>query len=508
MIDNFITYDDPNGPTESDGYLNKLRDEMFHFGAAPPQNYGFATHHQYPPQMNQMFQGDPTYEVFSHNSAYSTNPSTKESPEHTPSVEDHLGDDEKGSKVPPIVRKGIRKYYEPILDNGMVYNYEDDPNEYRKARKRIQNRESATRVRNRKKNHVEILEDEINDMKKSYNELQRENNMLLAENQSLRQKLSFFEKAVAKNNQAHQMNMNPNMSNQFSEAMPSHSDHILDFMDNTDNMGLNRGPQDFEHNQVNNMHPGMYRAANNSSKFKKHMALLGVFTLLLCVYGILPRTGVQLFALPKFTFTSSNNVNNVPTPNNSHENTVGKASTDTTTVNPTEKPDQSHAKGFGGDVSEGDLNDLNDADKQKENKNFSDENGPENKDIDHQDEKPEPAPAPANQNKNSKSGPGPNPNANKNKGPFRPPNHKPKKHPKGPERFGPNRRRMPPPNRGHHHPWQPRNAENNVNTISILSVIEILVVACYSLYFIYVGFSAYKLHAAKKRRGGAMPVPL
>jgi len=301
------------------------------------------------------------------------------------------------------------------------------------------------------------------------------------------------------------MNMNQGMPNQFPEVMPPHNDHILDFMDNTDNMGLNRAPQDFEHAQVNNMHPGMYRASNNSSKFKKHMALLGVFTLLLCVYGILPRTGVQLFALPKFTFTS-NNVNNVPTPNNSHENAFGKANTNTATVNPTEKPaDQSRENDFG---AERDVNNSNEADKQQENnRNFPEENKPENKDFDRQDEKPEAPPAPANQNQNSKPGPGPSPNANKNKGPFRPPN-KSKKYSKGPERFGPNRRRMPPPNRGHHHPWQPRNPENNANTISILSMIEILVVACYSLYFIYVGFSAYKLHAAKRRRGGAMPVPL
>lgn len=490
MIDNFITYDEPAGSTESPGYLSKLREEMFHYGAAPPQNYGYPPHHHYPPQMNQIVHSDPTYEVFSHNSAYSTNPSTKESPEHTPSVEDHLGDDEKGSRVPPIVRKGIRKYYEPIVDNGMVYNYEDDPNEYRKARKRIQNRESATRVRNRKKNHVEILEDEIVDLKKHISDLKQQNNILIGENQNLKHKLSFFEKAVAKNNQAHQMNMNPGMPNQFNDPCPPPSDHILDFMDNTDNMVLaNRNAQDFEHAQAN-MHPNFYRAAPSTSKFKKHMALLGVFTLLLCVYGILPRTGVQLFALPKFTFNSSNNVSNLPTPNNTQETGKMNSATDTTTVNPTDQSHE-HEKNFGGDMSE---RDFNNADNKHEEFDHKDEKGPA---------------GPAGTNQNSKPGPaGPaNANANKNKGPARPPN-KMSKRPKGPERFGPKGRRMPPPNRGHHHPWnQPRNQESNINTISILSVIEILVVACYSLYFIYVGFSAYKLHAAKRRRG-AVPVPL
>jgi hypothetical protein len=55
----------------------------------------------------------------------------------------------------PGVKKQIKKYYEPLIDGKMVFRYEDDPEEYKKARKRLQNRESATRVRARKKDRVE-----------------------------------------------------------------------------------------------------------------------------------------------------------------------------------------------------------------------------------------------------------------------------------------------------------------------------------------------------------------
>jgi hypothetical protein len=45
-----------------------------------------------------------------------------------------------------------------IIDKNGAYNYLEDPNEYKKARKRLQNRESAVRSRQRKKNYQEVLE--------------------------------------------------------------------------------------------------------------------------------------------------------------------------------------------------------------------------------------------------------------------------------------------------------------------------------------------------------------
>lgn len=48
-----------------------------------------------------------------------------------------------------------------IIDKNGAYSYLEDPTEYKKARKRLQNRESAVRSRMRKKNYLEELEDII-----------------------------------------------------------------------------------------------------------------------------------------------------------------------------------------------------------------------------------------------------------------------------------------------------------------------------------------------------------
>lgn len=58
-----------------------------------------------------------------------------------------------------------------IIDKNGAYSYLDDPLEYKKARKRLQNRESAVRSRQRKKNYQEELEDEIYDKNTLISEL-------------------------------------------------------------------------------------------------------------------------------------------------------------------------------------------------------------------------------------------------------------------------------------------------------------------------------------------------
>jgi hypothetical protein len=45
-----------------------------------------------------------------------------------------------------------------IIDKNGAYTYLEDPVEYKKARKRLQNRESAVRSRHRKKTYQETLE--------------------------------------------------------------------------------------------------------------------------------------------------------------------------------------------------------------------------------------------------------------------------------------------------------------------------------------------------------------
>lgn len=73
----------------------------------------------------------------------------------------------------PSATKLIRKKYDPIRDGDRVIRFEDNPAEYRKARKyvifklrKIQNRISATKVRGRKKNQMEELETEVTNMRK------------------------------------------------------------------------------------------------------------------------------------------------------------------------------------------------------------------------------------------------------------------------------------------------------------------------------------------------------
>lgn len=55
--------------------------------------------------------------------------STKDTPQSD------CSSDETNPKNPKIKRKGISKKYEPIVDNSVVYRYEDNPDEYKKLRK-------------------------------------------------------------------------------------------------------------------------------------------------------------------------------------------------------------------------------------------------------------------------------------------------------------------------------------------------------------------------------------
>jgi len=48
-----------------------------------------------------------------------------------------------------------------IKDKNGVFTYEEDPERYKKARKRLQNRESAIRNRNKKREEVDELEDVV-----------------------------------------------------------------------------------------------------------------------------------------------------------------------------------------------------------------------------------------------------------------------------------------------------------------------------------------------------------
>lgn len=66
-----------------------------------------------------------------------------------------------------------------IRDKNGVFTYEEDPERYKKARKRLQNRESAIRSRIKKREEVEELEDVVR-------KLQEEKAAIESENQALK----------------------------------------------------------------------------------------------------------------------------------------------------------------------------------------------------------------------------------------------------------------------------------------------------------------------------------
>ena len=66
--------------------------------------------------------------------------------------------------------------------------------------RRLQNRESATRVRHRKKNFMEEAEQQVDELKKDNADLFLKNATLTAENNLLKKQIAFLEKMVMKNN--------------------------------------------------------------------------------------------------------------------------------------------------------------------------------------------------------------------------------------------------------------------------------------------------------------------
>lgn len=181
---------------------------------------------------------------------------------------DRLNEDERGSnpKSPPLANKNIQKHHEPIVDNGCTYRYEDDPHEYKRARKRVQNRISATRVRNKKKTYVEELECQVTGLKEEISQLKTTNNVLSTENSLLKQQVSFFEKLFTNKQAAQQP-----------------SENVLD----TSHFSFNETETeidqfDISHNESSA--PTFYRAGPGG-RVRKHTAFLGVMTILLCMYG-------------------------------------------------------------------------------------------------------------------------------------------------------------------------------------------------------------------------------
>jgi hypothetical protein len=83
---------------------------------------------------------------------------------------------------------------------GITYNEEDDPVNYRKAKKRIQNRESALRMRKLRENGNCILEEEICHLKEDNIRLINENISLKKEKEFLIEQIKFMQKIIKQSN--------------------------------------------------------------------------------------------------------------------------------------------------------------------------------------------------------------------------------------------------------------------------------------------------------------------
>lgn len=94
----------------------------------------------------------------------------KFAPEITDCRDDELDDSHDGTMtcgnmdVNKLTNKKKQYLQDAIIDKNGAYTYLEDPVEYKKARKRLQNRESAVRSRHRKKTYQETLEQQIEEL--------------------------------------------------------------------------------------------------------------------------------------------------------------------------------------------------------------------------------------------------------------------------------------------------------------------------------------------------------
>lgn len=82
---------------------------------------------------------------------------------------------------------------EPIKDKHGYFVYDKNPEEYLKARKRLQNRKSATKCRHKQQDYVEQLKSELEEKKEVEVQLNQNFERLGSENKKLKDKLAYFE---------------------------------------------------------------------------------------------------------------------------------------------------------------------------------------------------------------------------------------------------------------------------------------------------------------------------
>ena len=123
----------------------------------------------------------------------------------------------------------------------------------------MQNRESATRVRSRKRNQIEQVEDEIMDLKRKNEELMLYNASLTAENNLLKQQIAFLQKVVIKSSKQPDSFVIEGTETQYLLPM--------------------------KNNKINPENEPEMRIRLNQSSPTKHFAILGVFTVLIFIFS-------------------------------------------------------------------------------------------------------------------------------------------------------------------------------------------------------------------------------
>jgi len=87
--------------------------------------------------------------------------------------------------VARLTNKKKQYLQDAIFDKNGAYSYLEDPVEYKKARKRLQNRESAVRSRQRKKSYQEELEQLIDEQTQKMEQLMKSEKYLKQQNEAL-----------------------------------------------------------------------------------------------------------------------------------------------------------------------------------------------------------------------------------------------------------------------------------------------------------------------------------
>merc|ERR1712137_1102335 len=98
---------------------------------------------------------------------------TKSAQSNMDSTENENGCD-KSIDLSRLTNKKKQYLQDAIIDKNGAYTFLGDPVEYKKARKRLQNRESAVRSRQRKKNYQETLEQQIDELAQDLKEATEE----------------------------------------------------------------------------------------------------------------------------------------------------------------------------------------------------------------------------------------------------------------------------------------------------------------------------------------------